>query len=601
MKLNVNTLLNNRYSIIGFLSQGGFGYTYLAEDNLSKDKVCVKELFISGISTRGSNLQVISENSNEFSFEYFSERFWEEAQQLAQFNHPNIVKVKDFFRANGTTYIVMEFIEGETLQSFKIKGGLNNFSSIYEAMHQLLDAIETVHKAGMLHRDIKPENILITPENKIVLIDFGSARDFEDGKTKAHTTLLTPGYAPIEQYSNRAKRGPYTDIYALGATLYFLLTGEKPLAATDRHLERLTPPHLINNAVSTQLSSAVMMAMEMNPEDRFQSIAEMRDALNILANMSNKTIFFEKKLNKGQTNFEKKHKTPSLKINFKNLVIFLIVFIGIIFFFNNFIFVPQKLVSDEVKKENYSDASNEKEGESKEEKKKKMEENVNENIDGVGKIWDEKKAKEIVLRKLNEFGSFKEYGFQKDNNDFLVHKIIDFYLVAHINKSSYYCLTYSKPSKLEAHAFAPKISVFEFNKSKNEWILSKSFIAEIEAGSWGNPPENLKVLQIGYNIFGIVIEHGFTNQGVIMSYTVIHSLIGDKLKEIFKAETMMDDEAYQGEPMNSWTSKIKFNMVGTSFYDLKIIKTGKFEGEKMTKTELYKFDGKKYSQSELYE
>jgi TPR repeat protein len=201
---------------------------------------------------------------------------------LAAFNHPNIVKVKDFFKGNGTTYMVMEFIEGETLQSRKQKGGLEDFQSIFAAMHQLLDAVEEVHKHGMLHRDIKPENILITPEDKIILIDFGSARDFEDGKTKAHTTMLTPGYAPIEQYSNRARRGPFTDIYALGATLYFLLTGEKPLAATDRHLENLIPPHKINPAVSTQLSSAVMMAMEMKPEDRFQHLRELRDVLKLL-------------------------------------------------------------------------------------------------------------------------------------------------------------------------------------------------------------------------------------------------------------------------------------------------------------------------------
>jgi serine/threonine protein kinase len=282
MKLTLQTLLNNRYQVTSYLSQGGFGYTYLAIDNLFNEKVCVKELYISGRSTRGAGQEVVSENSKDFSFEYFADRFWDEARQLASFNHPNIVKVKDFFKANGTIYMVMEFIEGETLQARKKKGGLEDEKSLHHVMSQLLDAVEEVHRHGILHRDIKPENILITKEDKVVLIDFGSARDFEDGKTVAHTTLLTPGYAPIEQYSNRAKRGTYTDIYALGATMYFLLTGEKPLAATDRHLESLMPPHKINSSVSSQLSSAVMMAMEMKPEDRFQHVGELREVLKLL-------------------------------------------------------------------------------------------------------------------------------------------------------------------------------------------------------------------------------------------------------------------------------------------------------------------------------
>jgi serine/threonine protein kinase len=290
MKLQVQTLLNNRYRITAFLSQGGFGYTYLADDDLFGKKVCIKELFISDRSTRGPKQEVITEDSADFSFDYYSTRFWEEARQLAAFDHPNIVKVKDFFRSNGSTYLVMEYIEGETLQAKKLKGGLNDEQRIFAVMSQLLDAVETVHKASMLHRDIKPENVLIDKDNKVLLIDFGSARDFEDGKTISHTTLITPGYAPIEQYSNRAKRGAFTDIYALGATLYFLLTGQKPLPATDRYREQLPSPQQLNSAISTQLSSAVMMAIAMEPEDRFQSVADLKAALLLSGKASEKTV-----------------------------------------------------------------------------------------------------------------------------------------------------------------------------------------------------------------------------------------------------------------------------------------------------------------------
>jgi serine/threonine protein kinase len=293
MKLQVQTLLNNRYRITAFLSQGGFGYTYLADDDLFGKKVCIKELYINNRSTRGPRQEVITEDSSDFSFEHFSTRFWEEAKQLAAFDHPNIVKVKDFFKSNGSTYFVMEYIEGETLQAKKLKGELNDEQRIFAVMTQLLAAVETVHNAGMLHRDIKPENILIANDNRVVLIDFGSARDFEDGKTLAHTTLISPGYAPIEQYSNRAKRGAYTDIYALGATLYFLLTGQKPLPATDRYREQLPSPQQLNPAISTQLSSAVMMAMAMEPEDRFQSVADFKAALLLSGKNVEKTVVTE--------------------------------------------------------------------------------------------------------------------------------------------------------------------------------------------------------------------------------------------------------------------------------------------------------------------
>jgi uncharacterized protein (TIGR02145 family) len=131
----------------------------------------------------------------------------------------------------------------------------------------------------MLNRDIKPDNVIVTKEGRVVLIDFGSARDFADGKTTTQTAMLTPGYAPPEQYSDRAKRGPFTDIYALGATMYYMLTGEKPIPVTDRNLEELIPPHRLNPGITSQVSSAVMLAMELRPEHRFQHIAEMREAL----------------------------------------------------------------------------------------------------------------------------------------------------------------------------------------------------------------------------------------------------------------------------------------------------------------------------------
>lgn len=275
-------LLLNRYSIQSNIGQGGFGITYLAYDQKLEQEVCVKELFISGNSTRGINQTVQSQSSGDFPFAGFVTRFIQEAKQLAKFQHTNIVRVLDFFEENCTAYMVMEYVGGETLKQKIQRDGVMNEKMAMALITQLLDAVEEVHSKGMLHKDLKPDNVLITPEGRLVLIDFGSAREFVEGKTTSQTAILTPGYAPIEQYSVRAKRGPYTDIYALGATLYFLLTGEKPIPVTDRNLEELIPPHRLNPKVSTQISSAVLLAMELKPENRFQSIEDMREAIKFI-------------------------------------------------------------------------------------------------------------------------------------------------------------------------------------------------------------------------------------------------------------------------------------------------------------------------------
>ncbi len=227
-------LLQNRYLIIRKIGQGGFGITYEAIDQTLDTKVCIKELFVSGQNTRGANYTVLTQNVGDFSFDDFVKRFLDEARQLARFEHPNIVRVRDVFKANETAYMVMSFVEGQTLKQRIGGSGAMSDETAMPIFYQLLDALETVHKAGILHRDIKPDNILLTTGNFVVLIDFGSARDFVEGKTITQTTMLTPGYAPIEQYSSKKQRGAYTDIYALGATLYFMLTGKKPFEATDR-------------------------------------------------------------------------------------------------------------------------------------------------------------------------------------------------------------------------------------------------------------------------------------------------------------------------------------------------------------------------------
>jgi formylglycine-generating enzyme required for sulfatase activity len=273
--------LHHRYQITRTIGQGGFGITYEAYDETLDTKVCIKELFVSGQNTRGANNSVLSQDVKDFSFEDFVGRFIAEARQLARFSQPNIVSVRDIFPANGTAYMVMEYIEGQTLKQYVAGKGSLTTEQALPVFNQLLDAVETVHNAGMLHRDIKPDNIMIGAKNRLVLIDFGSARSFIEGKTSTHSTILTPGYAPIEQYGSKKQRGAYTDIYSLGATLYFMLTGSKPMDATDRYSEEMPAPHKLNPKISEQLGSAVMLAMEMKTEDRFQSVIDFRNGINL--------------------------------------------------------------------------------------------------------------------------------------------------------------------------------------------------------------------------------------------------------------------------------------------------------------------------------
>jgi gliding motility-associated-like protein len=248
---------------------------------------------------------------------------------------------------------VMEFIEGQTLKQLVTNSGALTSEQALPIFNQLLDAVETVHNSGMLHRDIKPDNILITPANRVVLIDFGSARDFIEGKTLTHSTILTPGYAPIEQYGSKKQRGASTDIYALGATLYFMLTGEKPLAATDRNLESLIPPHNINTAISSQLSSAVMMAMEMKPEDRFQNIADLRKALGMLEKV--KTVNKDNKVKDSEIPTDKKKSKRTLVLIISGILI-LLLFLVVIFGQNSENKgLAEVEVSDSTKTENIDD------------------------------------------------------------------------------------------------------------------------------------------------------------------------------------------------------------------------------------------------------
>ncbi len=220
------------YQIESVLGQGGFGITYLARDTNLNQPVAIKEFLPSdlAIRTHDSSVEPLSDGHTD-TFGWGLKRFVTEAQTLAKFRHPNIVLVYSVFEANNTAYMVMEYVEGRTLEDalrFKRIEGEAEFRRIILA---LLDGLDLIHKEGFIHRDIKPENIYLRDDGTPVLLDFGSARQAVGGKTRTLTALVSPGYAPYEQYDSSRqsedKQGPWTDIYALGATLYRAVTGSR--------------------------------------------------------------------------------------------------------------------------------------------------------------------------------------------------------------------------------------------------------------------------------------------------------------------------------------------------------------------------------------
>lgn len=271
------TLFQGKYRITSVLGQGGFGITYKAENTLLQKAVVIKEFFMRGESVRTEAGEVRLPNFHPDDYEKFKQKFLEEARLLARFGHnAYIVNVEDYFEENGTAYFVMPFLEGMSLGEF-VKRQPNNRLSEADTIkiaRQLEIPLKELHQHGILHRDIKPDNVIITNKGSLVLIDFGSAREYLTNELgEKFSVLLTPGYAPPEQYDSLAEKAPYTDIYALGALLYRLLTGVVPPPAPERKQKGLTPPKNLNPEISDNTNDAIMKCMALEPIFRFQAVS----------------------------------------------------------------------------------------------------------------------------------------------------------------------------------------------------------------------------------------------------------------------------------------------------------------------------------------
>ncbi len=280
------TILEDKYLIGRVLGHGGFGITYLGLDLNLQMRVAIKEHLPRELATRhqdGSTVVPYSGQATE-SFIYGMNKFIEEGRTLARFaDHPNIVSVVNFFEANNTAYLVMLYLEGNNLLEFlKLRGGRIPESEAIPMMTMVLDGLRSVHGENLLHRDIKPANIFLTKEGSIRLVDFGSARRAMGEHSATMSKIVSEGYSPFEQYTQGIKEGPWTDIYAVSATFYRLLSGRRPQPASERiaedNLQLLT--ELVGDDVSQSLSDAVARGLSIRPEDRYQSVEEMLSALS---------------------------------------------------------------------------------------------------------------------------------------------------------------------------------------------------------------------------------------------------------------------------------------------------------------------------------
>ncbi|MEY8428269.1 protein kinase [Lachnospiraceae bacterium 46-15] len=279
------TVLNGKYVLGKVLGEGGFGISYLGWDLNLECKVAIKEYYPASYVTRQAVYTPIVSVLNGSRREFYQKglnKFVEEAKSLAKFSRlPGIVFVRDYFQENGTAYIVMEFAEGMTLKSLLEKNdGRLPAELVFRMMRPVMESLKEVHKKGLIHRDISPDNMMVDEKGQVKLLDFGAARNYLSGEEKSLSVILKPGYTPEEQYRSRGEQGPWTDVYALCATMYRAITGELPLESLDRMSEDdLKPPLALGVSISPQQEAALMRGLAVYKKDRLADMEELMSAL----------------------------------------------------------------------------------------------------------------------------------------------------------------------------------------------------------------------------------------------------------------------------------------------------------------------------------
>lgn len=280
--LPVGTVLKQRYHIGLVLGRGGFGVTYKAYDMQMEKIVAIKEYYPNGIAHRdtGTTQMTLTDATQKESFNTGAEKFFEEAKTVSRFNgNPNIVSVYEFFYENSTVYYVMEYLEGCDLKHYiKEQGGKISEEQVMTILNVITDALFITHNLNVMHRDISPDNIYISRNGEVKLIDFGAARQVIAEQSKSLSVILKQGFAPLEQYQRKGKQGPWTDIYALGATCLYALTGKVPDDATER-IENPSIGEAVEYGIDEKLWKVLEKCLSVRTVDRYQSVLELKEAL----------------------------------------------------------------------------------------------------------------------------------------------------------------------------------------------------------------------------------------------------------------------------------------------------------------------------------
>lgn len=280
--LAMGTALNDRYVIGKVIGSGGFGIIYLAYDTDSERKVAVKEYFPAGTAVRIPDRITIDAISYRYEedFKKGRERFFNETEILLHLGS-DIIKVYDVFAANGTVYYAMEYVDGLSVAEYTKKYGKISAEQALFAALKITSAFSLIHEKNIIHRDLSPDNIMITVDGDVRIVDFGNARPFSYDGENSITVALKPGYAPLEQYRHYGSQGPWTDIYSLGAVLYYALTLNDPCDPMTR-MEDDSEFRAGLSPINTQLAAIIRKMLEIKPDDRY---ADDRELLSDLQNV----------------------------------------------------------------------------------------------------------------------------------------------------------------------------------------------------------------------------------------------------------------------------------------------------------------------------
>lgn len=282
-QLPVGTVLRGRYLVGRCIGEGGFGITYAGRDTVLEMKVAIKEYYPTGIVNRYHTYSREISDPGPGKSELFKRgkaSVLDEARALARLSgDPAIVDVRDTFEENNTAYIVMEFLDGQTLQQVEKANGPMPFDRLYPLLRPVMESLARIHRQNLIHRDISPSNMMLLKNGRVKLLDFGTMRSFEPGSERSMSVLLKPGYAPEEQYRSHGVQGPWTDVYAMCASIYRLLTGVTPENAMDRVFDdRLAPPSQLGARISPVQEQALMRGLAVQAQERIQTMEALQQA-----------------------------------------------------------------------------------------------------------------------------------------------------------------------------------------------------------------------------------------------------------------------------------------------------------------------------------